>query len=167
MTNLLYKAYILALLVLISAQIYGDDSRSNPRELSTYYSVENTGDITNEDMDRLLAFLPAIQSESSGWREEDYFQATKLQAFHHELLRKWVRPFNWSLWKEKAEGYANNPELLKEASLADIVKMITLHVRTDRSHEGHLLTMIKDGNIEKLLERVKDIRSSNEHLAKN
>jgi hypothetical protein len=113
------------------------------KKQGTFYSIEDLSDITNEDLDRLVGFLPFIKNDSHRWTEEGYLSDTRLQAFYQELLRKWVRPCNWPEWKTQGMAYYKNPDLLKKAELHEVVKLITLHVRQDRFAEGHLLSVIK------------------------
>ena len=140
---------------------------SSANELSTFYSIENVTDITSEDIDKLLEFHPAIKFESHSRAEVDFFEDTELRAFQRELFRKWVRPYDWSAWQDEALAYYEDSDLLKEAELVVIVKLITLHVRKDRFSEGHLLAIIQDGHMSKILSRLRKIRVADSLLTKN
>jgi len=163
------RAYFLALLLLFCPQLPAKEALnekltkvdSQAKELSTFYSIENLEDITNDDIDKLLEYQTAIKFESHLWTEKE------LEAFRSELLRKWVRGYDWTKWQEKAISYYKNPELLKEADLVDIVKLITLHVRKEKFCGGHLLDMIQSGHMNKILGRIRKIRTENMMSSEN
>jgi len=62
--------------------------------------------------------------------------------------------FDWPGWKD-ASIFANHPEAIQEATLLDLRKLLTLHVRQDRFCDGHLAAMFRDGDILAILRRLK------------
>ena len=42
-------------------------------------------------------------------------------------------PFDWSAWRREADRYHEDPAALARAPLLDVCKLLTLHVRADRS----------------------------------
>lgn len=70
---------------------------------------------------------------------------------HHLLLA-----FDWSSWRNEAERFFV-PEVVREASLDDVRRLLTLHVRQERFVEGHLAEMIARGHISALLRRLQTL----------
>lgn len=65
--------------------------------------------------------------------------------------------FDWPSWEPTAHRYLEDAELLKEASIDGLQKLLTTHVRMDRFCEGHFSEMIRRGHIRAILERLAEI----------
>ena len=71
----------------------------------------------------------------------------------------WIIPsFDWGKWQETAREYVENPETINSADAETIQKLFTSHVRADRSCEGHLAAMFKNGHIVALLRRLQELQ---------
>ena len=105
-------------------------------------------------------FIPSIIKSPPGQLPYHVF-ADELNQFHCAVYDNgFVSSFKWPGWQEEAQRYVNHPELLREASLQIIRKLITVHVRKERFCEGHLPTMLENGHIVAVLKRLKDLRES-------
>jgi len=69
--------------------------------------------------------------------------------------------FDWPSWKTSANGYIEDAERLKNASLDTLQKLLTTHVRKDRFCEGHFSEMVRCGHIRAVLERLLVLRNGN------
>jgi len=67
--------------------------------------------------------------------------------------RKVIVNFDWPAWQEDAQRFLA-PDLVAIASLEEVRRLLTLHVRMERFVEGHLAEMISDGHITLLLKRL-------------
>jgi hypothetical protein len=68
-----------------------------------------------------------------------------------------VVPFDWSAEARGLERLNEDQERMKTASLEDVVKLLTLHVRADRFNEGNLAHALDRGWITRLLRRLEEI----------
>jgi len=68
-----------------------------------------------------------------------------------------VQPFDWTNWSNEHKPELNLEGFIEEADLLTIVKLLTSHIRGDRFCEGHLLSVMGDGTILKILNRLKEI----------
>jgi hypothetical protein len=128
-------------------------------------------EITGEGIERVLAFLPIFEP---GYQDELYtWTPSRKRAdgtwnmpyvtYSPELLNflgalgfaGFIQPYDWMSWQEEASRYVSEPDLLKDADLDTLRKLITLHVRRDRFVEGHLSEMIENGHIRAILYRLK------------
>src|SRR5436190_8360569 len=126
-------------------------------------------------IDRLLAFLPGLESDTpiGDWRGGDRNADGSITVPYFEpsdfLLRfvaacsegGWVRSdFDWGAWQDEAVKYVEDPDLLAQANLDTIERLLTLHIRRDRFYEGHLVWAVESGHITALLRRLEDIRGT-------
>jgi uncharacterized protein DUF6508 len=68
-----------------------------------------------------------------------------------------VVPFDWSGEAPQLLPLNEDEERMNTASLEEVVKLLTLHVRADRFSEGHLADALDRGLITRLLRRLKEI----------
>ena len=133
-------------------------------------------DPSPDDIDAVLAFLPALEQPttvthssppvSSGdtdelpiakpWSDASPALFDFVQALydHH-----FVSEFDWSEWQPVAERYVEHPNLLHDAGLGTLRKLLTTHVRKDRFSEGHLSAMVRRGHFTAILHRLKELRA--------
>lgn len=69
--------------------------------------------------------------------------------YEHKLIVE----FDWPSWQEEGQRFLD-PEVASTASVEDIRRLLTLHVRQERFVEGHFATMIANGHIILLLKRL-------------
>ncbi|GAK55508.1 Alr3803 protein [Candidatus Vecturithrix granuli] len=130
--------------------------------------------ITQEGIDRLVAFLPLLSAPNA--RHGTYPDVVKnnndnllyipsilsetasefVQACYEEGF---VQPFDWGEWSERHKDELNSAAFIDGADLTTIVKLLTTHIRADRFCDGHLLSMLEDGSIAKILKRLEHIKS--------
>ena len=128
---------------------------------------ESVPEIGNEQIDAILGYLPHFEQSSFkfgewGTREGQmpFFsfgdEAAKFVSalYRHGL----IIPFEWRGWKEEAKQYQIDSEALATADLLTILKLFTLHVRTDRFAEGHLAQVYEKGHLTAILQRLKQLR---------
>lgn len=71
-----------------------------------------------------------------------------------------VFPFDWQEWSEQAQQLVNDPDLLAQADLETVRKLLTTHARCERFVSGHLAKMLDSGHIMAILKRLKQLRSA-------
>ena len=75
----------------------------------------------------------------------------------NEHLKIWlyegnfIQAYDWTNWQSQAQIYIENPGKLKQADMADFIRLFTYHVRKDRFNSGHMAQMIDRGHIRELL----------------
>jgi O-acetyl-ADP-ribose deacetylase (regulator of RNase III) len=131
--------------------------------------------MTAADMDAVLAFLSVLERPDleigkwaggetlpDGSRQMPWFQySPEVEALQSALYAHGVVvPFDWPAWVGEAERYADRPEALAQAPLADIRKILTTHIREDRFTEGHFRHMVASGHVAAVLRRLRAIRAA-------
>jgi hypothetical protein len=69
--------------------------------------------------------------------------------YEHNL----IVTFDWTSWQPEAQRFLD-PAAANEASVEEIRRLLTLHVRKERFVEGHFAEMISNGHIGTLLRRL-------------
>jgi len=64
--------------------------------------------------------------------------------------------FDWTTWQEEAERFLDR-EVARTASLDEVRRLMTLHVRKERFVDGHLAQMIMNGHMASLLRRLGEL----------
>lgn len=125
-------------------------------------------DITEEDIDAVLAFIPLFESGNIELYKIDtetsfldpYQYSKGVNSFINTLYQEsFVSSFDWTAWQDEATRLVNNPKLLHLADLFTLQKLLTTHVRKERFCSGHLAAMINDGHILAILKRLEVIRA--------
>ena len=128
---------------------------------------------TGDQIEAVLKFLPKLKRK--GFKPSKWHGSKTLKdgamtfpwEEHSALVSEFVsclynngfvQGFDWSPWQRSAVKYFEDGDSLKKASLATLVRLLTLHVRKDRFFEGHLSEMIRCGHIVAILERLADLR---------
>lgn len=67
---------------------------------------------------------------------------------------------DWNTWLEEG-GFAfyEDPDRLAGASLEQCRMLLIAHVRNDRFVDGHLLSVLRDGHLVQVLERIRELVS--------
>lgn len=76
--------------------------------------------------------------------------------YDHHLI---VFEFDWTSWHDDAQRFLD-PAVVLTATLDDVRRLLTLHVRQDRFVEGHFAEMISRGHIAMLLRRLGELARS-------
>jgi hypothetical protein len=112
------------------------------------------------DIDAVLAHLPALERPGTAgdWRSS-WYGGPEVRQLQLALSRHgFVIAFDGSSWQPQAELYQRDPAALAHASLADLCKLLTVHVRTDRFVAGHFASAVQSGQIAAILRRLKVLR---------
>ena len=117
-----------------------------------------------KSIQRILKFLPIFDDPEfeftrpdpdGGW---DQWEAPELDQFVSELYNiDFLIQFDWPDWQDEAVRFYQEPDLIEQADLTTIRKLLTLHVRKDRFVDGHLSGMFEDRHIQNILRRLKVI----------
>ncbi len=124
-------------------------------------------EITKANLDKVLTFLPLFEGRTDNLYsvQTEYFTFYPYE-YSPEVLRfiqtlyneDLIFVFDWSSWKVEAERYMNDPDLVAQADLLELRKLLTLHVRADRFNDGHIAHEIDTGHLLAILKRLKAIR---------
>jgi O-acetyl-ADP-ribose deacetylase len=129
--------------------------------------------ITPHDVDEVLQYLSYFANPNNKFYEidkssfsnpdviniEPYIYSHKVSEFITTLYRcNFIQEFDWSSWHHECEKYQKDPHLIGDINLETIIKLLTTHVRADRFVSGHLVSVIDDGHLLKILQRLAEIR---------
>jgi ADP-ribosyl-[dinitrogen reductase] hydrolase len=123
--------------------------------------------ISDQNIAEVLALLPLIESpdfQAGNWIIQEghlpYYTYHPDSDRIRGVLGKngFVIVFTWPEWVE-GRRFSKKPELLQQASLQTLRKLITAHIRTDRFSEGHLASVIESGLMAAILHRLAEIRA--------
>jgi len=130
--------------------------------------------ITGEGIQRILEFVPFFEDSGSAYGKGPTFEDTEDgslrflgTAFSEKALEfisacyaeSFVQPFDWSGWHDQHAEEFDSDAFIRNANLATIIKILTAHIRADRFCEGHLLSVMKNGTILRILKRIAEIKS--------
>ncbi|MDC0672343.1 DUF6508 domain-containing protein [Nannocystis radixulma] len=119
------------------------------------------------DIDAVLAFLPLLERpdfQASRWTRQGSWiprlvDAPEVQQLQQALARHgFVVAFDWPSWRAEAEHYQSDPATLAGASLADVCRLLTVHLRSDRFVAGQFASAVASGQIAAILRRLRAIR---------
>lgn len=127
---------------------------------------------TLEAIDALLRFLPVFEQKGFVASKPCTFemkgknmvlfdeeQTPDVRDFIHAAYEGgFVFPYPWVEWQDQAERYVLNPQTMAEASLKDVCKLLTCHMRKERFCSGHLSSMFACGHIVEVLRRLQTLR---------
>jgi hypothetical protein len=111
------------------------------------------------DIDAVLAHLPALERcdprQHPPWRGAPPAVAQLQQALAHHGFQI---GFDQAAWQAQAEAYHRDHSTLAGASLLDLCKLLTLHLRADRFNGGHFVAVVQSGLIAAILRRLHSLR---------
>jgi hypothetical protein len=125
-------------------------------------------EISATSLDAILKFLPEF--EKPGFKTGEWVISPN-QLPHYIFSRivddfvktlydeEFLIVFDWCQWWPVAACYIDNPELLEQANLLTLRKLLTLHIRADQFCEGHLAGVMRNGEITAILHRLQQIRN--------
>ncbi len=114
----------------------------------------------------LLVFLPLLQHPDADFIRIGYWGdmtsrvsgATAKNVYQYLFNNGFVLgDFDWEAWSEQALSFEQNRHTLQNADLPTLYKILTVHMRADRLMEGHFDSIIENGFLADVLERMKDI----------
>lgn len=123
--------------------------------------------LTPEDFEAVLRFLPDFAVTGREFVEHinqnscyTHFNYTDdVWAFMKAVYDRWLLDgFEWQGFEAAAQIFLDQPERLATADLATVQKLLNLHVRKERYHDGHLAEVLASGHITLLLERLSALR---------
>jgi hypothetical protein len=127
---------------------------------------------TLQEIDELTAFLPKLYAEGflpivswEGGEKQKDGSFTMPYPVYNSVTEEFFRLAASEYWldyeysPEQAYQMLRDDNLIKTASLSQIKTMLTFCVRGERFSDGHRSTMIEEGYIRRLLERLDEIRS--------
>ena len=65
--------------------------------------------------------------------------------------------FDWGEWQAEAERLTVTPGALDDVDIVTLMKLLTVHSRTERYSEGHLASALEEGWIVAILERLRNL----------
>lgn len=122
--------------------------------------------ITDEDIRTLLAYIPYFESENNFGEYAKFENGSVGNSILSEKASDFMRacydhhfvqPFDWSKWAEKNYTLSHEGKDIDTLNLEGIGKLLTTHCRTDRFCDGHLLNVMENGQILRILTRLKQI----------
>lgn len=143
-----------------------------------YYTLEtiqnHINSISEIDWQQLLKLIPEIEKKKNfgKWIGGDnsrnrtmrlpYIIPDKIVTdFTHTIHNlNLVIAFDWTQWKQGSEMLRKKEFDPSHCSLKEICMFFTLFIRVDRFNEGFLVAQFEDGNVLKLLKRMRSIISS-------
>jgi hypothetical protein len=129
---------------------------------------------TREDLLAVAALLPAIvrvEAAPGEWRGGEPTTDGAIQMPYFDYVpdvsslitalyqRNITLVFDWGAWQYEARRFLDE-DALKTASLEEVRRLLTLHVRKDRFVEGHLGGMVRCGHIAALLRRLGELAAA-------
>lgn len=138
-------------------------------------SYVNMGESVREKLKRvtvmgvanILKFLPIF--EAAGYKfcrwPKDAVDMINGPCYSKEVLEfenalygeGFIIDFDWPSWQEEASQYSANPDLLGQADIETLQKLLTTHVRKERFCGGHLASVLEQGHITAVLRRLAQI----------
>lgn len=127
--------------------------------------------LTLESIDRVLLYLPYFEDENvEKFTISDtsvigpYVYDEKVLMFMKALYEEdIVIDFDWAGWRDEAVIYFKDLDLIREANLETVRKLLTTIVRVERLMNGLVAEMISTGVIIDLLKRLQEVRSEAGH----
>ncbi len=107
--------------------------------------IDMEPEVTTANLDKVLTFLPLFEGQTDNLYsvQTDYFTFYPyeyspdvlrfIQTLYNENI---IFVFDWSSWKEEAECYMDAPELVAQADLSLLRRLLTLHVRAEIGRHG-------------------------------
>jgi hypothetical protein len=126
---------------------------------------------TPEQIDELVAFLPKLYAEgfvpAKEWSGAKFVNGvlTAVSPDYDEVVRDFFRVVANDWWFDReyipadAWDMIQNEDTIKTSSLPQIRIMLTYCMRGERFCDGHWATMIEEGYIRRVLERLIAIRA--------
>ncbi|MCD7781897.1 MAG: DUF6508 domain-containing protein [Methanosphaera sp.] len=120
-----------------------------------------------ENVDTILEYLPYFEDTDNEFVKVENGQRyydEDADFFKDDLYQENIyKTFdNLKDWEETGWRYINNHELIKRLDLLTIMKVIYLIMQKENARPGFLGTLMEDGTILTILQRLKEIRDVNE-----
>lgn len=123
---------------------------------------------TSQEIDALLAFLPLFSADGfepvARWAGGETSGGAMPWPQYNPAVEAFMRAAGQETWRDegydpqKAARMLQDADLVGRASLAEIRTMLTYCVRGERFSDGHWAAMIEQGYLQRLLERLRQLR---------
>ena len=120
------------------------------------------------DIDAILKYLLYFKDKSNIFytiEKSNFCDPFKYSSKVHQFTdilqeNNFTIVFDYPVWQSEAVKYIRNPKLLESVDLLTLRKLLTLHIRKERFCSGHLAAVIGIGQLVKILERLKALKSN-------
>lgn len=137
-------------------------------------SALDTRLVTEGGIRRILSFLPSLSIRAVKYGEPPRIEEAGknacsiypsclsetasdfIQACYDE---NFVQPFDWNKWSSRHQTELSDDTFIAQANTSRIIRLLTTHIRADRFCDGHLLSVLEDGTIARILKRLEQINS--------
>ena len=129
----------------------------------------DVGLLTPARMDALLEFLPYFQNQRARFGKPPtvvdmvasptIFTEKSLRFYDACYETRFVQPFDWSAWTSRHERLVFRGEGIENLALEELGRLLTTHVRGDRFNDGHLLEVMRSGQMGRILARLRQLRA--------
>ena len=126
---------------------------------------------TETEFDELLAFLPALSRKGfkpvRDWGElkkNDSGAVVMPGPMYDQVVLDLIGVLSQEVWNDygyeprNAWEMLQDPEKVAQAAFEEVKSMLTYFVRGERFSDGHWANMIETGHLQRLLERVAELR---------
>lgn len=137
---------------------------------------DHIGSVPTSSLEALAKFLPAMKvpdfcagtitagSAQNGERQMPHASYAPMTSRFHQAAYEngWVlRDFDWMEWvaSEEAQALLASEEAIGRASASQLMKLLTVHVRSERFSEGALLRAFESGHILAIVRRAQGLAS--------
>ena len=125
--------------------------------------VDISDNPTPQNIQAVVQYLELFQKPGYEYAldEDDWGEAIfsdEVSEFLSTLnTNKMIIKFDWPDWHDQAVKYEQEEDALNTASMDDVRKLLTYHVRKDRFSGGHLLSVFTSGHISSILLRLSQL----------
>jgi glyoxylase-like metal-dependent hydrolase (beta-lactamase superfamily II) len=106
--------------------------------------------INSEKAEAVLRHLPDLKADPAG-----FLAGSEFGDFYEALYDAGlIVEFDWEQWTDRAQEFVECPDLIRDADLDTLRRLLTTHVRNDRFCDGHLRSMVLSGHIVAILARL-------------
>ncbi len=126
--------------------------------------------ITREGIDALLHFLPYFNDDRARFGTEvsitdgciapSILTPKSMEFYEACYEHNFVQDFDWGEWSQSRQGMVSCGEGIEDLDLAGIGRLLTAHIRGDRFCDGHLLGVMRSGQMAHILERLMELIES-------
>ena len=97
---------------------------------------------------------------ADGLSMDPYIYTERVRAFLGTLDQaNMTYPYNWKVSNDRAKAVVDDPELLQDSDIVELVRLFTLHIRTNRFVGGHTAAMLMNRHYAKLVDRLAQLLS--------
>ncbi len=118
--------------------------------------------LTAGNFDAALEYIDVLESKSIISENAGEIAKSGSCEALNDFLRvlyynNWLINTRWQDWTGIAETHLGHPELLEEADVETIRKILTVHVRIDRLFPGDIADIISKGYMFAIFKRIKEL----------